>query len=227
MFVSFTFISLGSGSPQEESPKRAETLATLKDKQQQKKKRKLILPLEESESQTEEKEMEVEQEIPLQRTKRKKMIVSPSNLVEAPSHETAVKAAEKDLTAERSESQIEERETEKEHEIPLPRRKRKKMTVSPSDLVEDPSHEAAAKAVDDEYSREIIVFQRAEKRRQQQFFRDEAAAADAIQRDTARRQHIDAHYSLRSSPIVAITSETSNFFHASAVFPCQIFGIET
>ena len=99
------------------------------------------------------------------------------------------------------------------------------MTVSPSDLVEDPIQETTAKAVEQDHSKAIIVFERAEKRQQQQFLRDEAAAADAIQRETARRQHITEHYSLRSSPIVAITSETSNFFQASTVFPCQIFWV--
>ena len=53
------------------------------------------------------------------------------------------------------------------------------MTVSPSDLVEDPTHAAAAKAVEVEHSKEIIVFQRAEKRRQQQLLRDEAPSTDA------------------------------------------------
>ena len=102
------------------------------------------------------------------------------------------------------------------------------MTVSLSDLVEDPTHEEAAKAVEEENSREIIIFQRAKKRRQQQLLRDKAAAADTIQRETARRQHIAEHYSLRSSPIIATTSETSNFFHASTLlFSCQILGIKT
>ncbi|XP_028100835.1 uncharacterized protein LOC114300148 [Camellia sinensis] len=48
-----------------------------------------------------------------------------------------------------------------------------------------------------------------EKRRQQQLLRDEAAATDTIQRETARRQHTVEHYSLRSSPIIATTSETT------------------
>ncbi|GMQ08457.1 hypothetical protein CsSME_00052177 [Camellia sinensis var. sinensis] len=101
-------------------------------------------------------------------------------------------------------------------------------TVSSSDLVKDPTHEVAAKAVEEEHSKEIIIFQRAETRRQQQLLRDEAAAADAIQRETARRQHIAEHYSLCSSPIIATTSETSNFFHASILLlSCQILSIET
>ena len=111
--------------------------------------------------------------------------------------------------------------------MPVQRKKRRKITVSPSEFVEDPIHEAAAKAVEREHSKAIIVFERAEKRRQQQFLKDETAAADAIQRETARRQHIAEHYSLRSSPIVAITPGTSNFFHASTVFPCQILIFET
>ena len=97
------------------------------------------------------------------------------------------------------------------------------MTVSPSDLVEDPIHETAAKAVEQEHSKAIIVFERAAKRQQQQFLRDEATAAEAIQRETARMQHIAEHYSLRNSPIAAITSETSNFFHASTVSPSSNF----
>ena len=102
------------------------------------------------------------------------------------------------------------------------------MTISPSDLVKDPTHEEAAKAVEEENSREIIIFHRAEKRRQQQLLRDKVAAADTIQRETVRRQHIAKHYSLRSSPIIAITSEISNFFHASTLlFSCLILGIKT
>ena len=97
------------------------------------------------------------------------------------------------------------------------------MTVSPSNLVEDPIHEAAAKAVEQEHSKAIIVFERAEKRRQQQFLRDEATAADALQRDAARRQHIAEHYFLRNSSIIANTSETSNFFHVSTVSPLSKF----
>ncbi|GMP34699.1 hypothetical protein CsSME_00007464 [Camellia sinensis var. sinensis] len=109
------------------------------------------------------------------------------------------------------ESQNTEKEIEQEQEIPLQRKKRKKITVSPSDMVEDPTHGAAAKTVEKEHSKEIIVFQRAEKRRQQQLLRDEAVATDITQRELARRQHTAEHYSLHSSPIIATTFENSNF----------------
>ena len=59
---------------------------------------------------------------------------------------------------------MEKEEVEKEKEIPLKRRKKK--TVSPSDLIGDSTHEAAAKVVEEKHSKEIIVFQRSEKRRQ-------------------------------------------------------------
>ena len=62
------------------------------------------------------------------------------------------------------------------------------MTVSPSDLIGDPTHEAAAKAMEEEHSKEIIIFLRSEKRRQQQILRDEADAADALQREVARKK---------------------------------------
>ena len=137
-------------------------------------------------------------ETSVQRKKRKKMTVSPSDFVEDSNSETIANAMEK----------------------------RKKVTTSATDLVEDPIHEAATKAVEQEHSKAIIVFERAEKRRQQQFLRDKVAAVDALQRETAKRQQTAEHYSLRSPPISANTSGASNFFHASAVFPCQIFGIE-
>ncbi|XP_028102243.1 uncharacterized protein LOC114301222 [Camellia sinensis] len=84
------------------------------------------------------------------------------------------------------ETEAEQEETEKEQETPLKRKK--KMTVSLSDFTRDPIHEASAKAVEVEHSKELIVFQRAEKRRQQQMLRDEVAAADALQREVARQQ---------------------------------------
>lgn len=58
---------------------------------------------------------------------------------------------------------VEEEEAEKEQETPLKRKK--KMTVSPSDFVGDSTHEVSAKAVEMEHFKEIIVFQKAEKRR--------------------------------------------------------------
>ncbi|XP_028088135.1 uncharacterized protein LOC114288741 [Camellia sinensis] len=58
------------------------------------------------------------------------------------------RVVEEELTSEGSESQIEEREIEKEQAIQIQRTKRRKMTVSPSELVEDLIHEAAAKAVE-------------------------------------------------------------------------------
>ena len=79
--------------------------------------------------------------------------------------------------------------------------------------------------MEQEHSRAIIVFERAKKRRQHQFLRDEAVTADAIQREAAKRQHIAEHYSLRSSPIAAITFETSNFFQASTVSLLSNFGV--
>ena len=108
------------------------------------------------------------------------------------------------------ETHLEEEETEKEKEIPLKRRK--KMTVSPSDLIGDSTHEAAAKAVEEEHFKEIIVFQRSEKMRQQQVLRNEATAADALQREAVKRQQTAKHYTLRSSPTITTTSETDNFF---------------
>ena len=147
-------------------------------------------------------------------------------MAQDPTHETTTRVVEEELTPEKSESQIEEKEIEKEQARPKQRKKRRKMTVSPSDLVEDPIHEAAAKAVEQEHSKAIIVFERAEKRQQQQFLRDEAAAADALQTYAARRQHIAKHYSLRSSPTATVTSETSNFFKASTIFLVNLVGIE-
>ena len=146
------------------------------------------------------------------------MAASSAESLESPATRTATKAAEKELASKESEYYLEEREVEKEQEMPAPIKKRRKTTVSPSDFVEELIYEAAVKAVEQDHSRAIIDFERAEKRRQQQFLRDEAAAADAIQREAARRQHIVGHYSLRSSPIAAITFETSNFFQA-LVFP--------
>ena len=93
-----------------------------------------------------------------------------------------------------------------------PLKRRRKVTVSPSDLVGDPTHEAVAKAVEEEHSKEIIVFQRSKKRRQQQILKDEAAAADALQREAAMKKHIVEFYALRSSPIITIaTPEAGNF----------------
>ena len=155
------------------------------------------------------------------------MTISSSDLVQDPTQETTARVVAEELTSEESESQIEEREIEKEQGIPIQRKKRGKMTVSPSNLVEDPIHEAAAKAVEQKHSKAIIVFQRAKKRRQQQRLRDEASTAAASQRETTRRQHLAEHYSLRSPPIVATTSETSNLFYVSILFPCQFLGIET
>ena len=115
------------------------------------------------------------------------MAVSTSDTIEPPFPETTTTIMEKEPICEESEFQIEEIGVEKEPVTSLPRSKRKKVTVSATDLVEDPIHEAATKAVEQEHSKEIIVFERAEKRRQQQFFRDEAAAADALQREAATR----------------------------------------
>ena len=215
----------GVGSPQEKSPKRAETLALLK-KKQQKQKRKLILPSVESEFLEEETEVEQEQEVFLQRTKRQKVAVSTSDTIEPPFPETTTTIMEKEPICEESEPQIEERGIEKEPVAPLPRRKRKKVTVPATDLVEDPIHEAAAKAVEQEHSKEIIVFERAEKKRQQQLLRDEAATADALQRETVRKQQTAEHYSLRSSPTSVNTSRTSKFFHTAAVFSLSTFDTE-
>ena len=92
------------------------------------------------------------------------------------------------------------------------------MTASTTALIEDPFHEAAAKAVEQEHSKAIVVFERAEKRRQQQILREKAAAANALQRELARKQRSAGHYSLRSSPISTSASGTSNFFHTSTVF---------
>ena len=131
--------------------------------------------------------------------------------IEDPTHETTVKVVEEELASEESESQIGEKEIEKEQEIPVQRKKRKKTIVSSSDLVEDPIHEATAKAVEQEHSKAIIVFERAEKRRQQQFLRDEPAAAAILQRATVRGQQTARDYILRSSPIIAGTSGASNF----------------
>lgn len=97
------------------------------------------------------------------------------------------------------------------------------MTVSTAVLVEDPIHESVAKIVEQEHPKAIIVFERAEKKRQQQFLRDEAAAADALQREAAQRQQTIEHPPLRSFPISANTSETSNFFRISTVFPLSAF----
>ena len=93
------------------------------------------------------------------------MVAPSSDLVEDPNSETVDKAMEQELTSEELDPQIEEREVEKEPVVSLPRRKRKKVTVPATDLVEDPIHEAAAKAVEQEHSKAIIVFERAEKRR--------------------------------------------------------------
>ncbi|XP_028074388.1 uncharacterized protein LOC114276767 [Camellia sinensis] len=72
-------------------------------------------------------------------------------------------------------------------------------------LLLDPENEAPeVQAVEEE--------ERAEKRWQQQLLRDEASATAAIQRETARRQHIAEHYSHRSPPIVTNTSKTSPIF---------------
>lgn len=87
-----------------------------------------------------------------------------------------------DPDEETPETHLEDEETKKEKEIPLKRRK--KMTVSPCDLIGDSTHEAAAKAVEKEHSKEIIVFQRFEKKRQPQVLRDEVAAADAVTTQT-------------------------------------------
>ncbi|XP_028107650.1 uncharacterized protein LOC114306577 [Camellia sinensis] len=81
--------------------------------------------------------------------------------------------------------------------------------VTPSDFTGDSIHEASAKAMEVEHSKEIIVFQRTKKRRQQQILRNKAAAANAIQRETTRRQQTVEHYTLRSSPTIATTSETT------------------
>ncbi|XP_028075546.1 uncharacterized protein LOC114277800 [Camellia sinensis] len=98
-WVKANYPELFEGSPQEDSPKRAEILTTLKDKQKQKKKRKLILTPEESESQIEEGEIEKEQEVSLQRQKRKHMTVAPSDSIEDPTHETTARVVEKALTS--------------------------------------------------------------------------------------------------------------------------------
>lgn len=164
--------------------------------------------------------------MPLQRTKRQKVAASPSDIIEHPPLEATTAVMGKELTSEESEPQIEEREIEKEPVATLPRRKRRKVTIPATDLVEDPIYEAAAKAVEQEHSKAIIVFERVEKRRQQQIFRDEAAAADALQREAARRQQTAEHYSPRSSPISANTSGTSNFSHTSAVFLLSTFDTE-
>ena len=89
------------------------------------------------------------------------------------------------------------------------------MSASAPILVEDTIHEAAVKAVEQEHSKAMIVFERAEKRRQQQFLRDEAAAAVILQRETARRQQTARHYTLRSSPINADTSGVGNSLYFS------------
>ena len=98
------------------------------------------------------------------------------------------------------------------------------MTVPVTDHVEDSTHKAAAKAVEQEHSKAIVVFERAKKRRQEQ--REEAATADATQGEMVRRQQTAGHYSLRSSPISTSASGTSNFFHTSAVFTLSACGIE-
>ncbi|GMP88219.1 hypothetical protein CsSME_00040284 [Camellia sinensis var. sinensis] len=98
---------------------------------------------------------------------------------------------------------------EEEEEAPL---KRKKKTFSSSELVMDLTYKASVKAVEKEQTKEIIVFQRSEKRRQQQLLRVEAAAADAIQKETARKSKTIEHYALRSSPTITITTtEVGNF----------------
>ena len=129
-----------------------------------------------------EKEIEKEQTLPIQRKRKRKVTVSPSDMVEDSDSETIAKAMEK----------------------------RKKMYVSAPILVEDTIHEAAVKAIEQEHSKAMIVFERAEKRRQQQFLRDEVAAVDILQRETARRQQTARHYTLRSSPIIADTSGAGN-----------------
>ena len=98
---------------------------------------------------------------------------------------------------------------EKEQETPLKRIE--KVTVTPSDFIDDPTHQAAAKAVEKGQSEELVVFQRSKKKRQQQVLRDEAAVADALQRETVMGQQTTEHYALRSSPIITTTtSETGN-----------------
>ena len=76
------------------------------------------------------------------------MTVPSSDLVQDPTHEMIVKVVEEELTSEESEPQVGEKEIEKEQEIPVQRKKRKKTIVSSSDLVEDPIHEVASKAVE-------------------------------------------------------------------------------
>ncbi|XP_028084311.1 flocculation protein FLO11-like [Camellia sinensis] len=165
------------GSPQEESPKRTETLAILKKKQQQKTKRRLVLPPKVPESLEEEREVEPEKEVPLQRTKRQKVAVSSSDAIENPVSEATTIIAEKELISGESEPRSEEGEVGKELVVSLPREKRKKMTVPVTDHVEDSTHKAAAKAVEQEHSKAIVVFERAKKRWQEQMLREEAATA--------------------------------------------------
>lgn len=48
-----------------------------------------------------------------------------------------------------------------------PLKRKKKMTVSPSDFNDDSAHQEATKVVEKEQSKELVVFQRSEKKRQQ------------------------------------------------------------
>lgn len=114
------------------------------------------------------------------------------------------------LDEEVPEVHTEKEEAEKEKEIPLKRKK--KMAVSPSDLTKALTNEIAVKAVEQEHSKEIIVFQIFEKRRQQQILRDEAAIATTLQKETAMRKQTAEHCSFRSSPTITITTtEAGNF----------------
>ncbi|KAF5931547.1 hypothetical protein HYC85_027718 [Camellia sinensis] len=167
--------------------------------------RKMVIDLSQEETTTREVEEEVifkesepqaegvektieEQTMPVQRKKRRKITVSPSEFDIPPSN------FDEDSDSETIAQAI---------------GKRRKMTASTTALIEDPLHEAAAKAVEQEYSKAIVVFERAEKKRQQQILRERAAAADALQRELARRQRIARHYSLRSSPISTSSSGTT------------------
>ncbi|XP_028084014.1 histone H3.v1-like [Camellia sinensis] len=123
---------------QEDSPQKTQALNLLKSKRQQKKMRLLLEPEKEvPEVQAEEEEEEEEEE-------------------ENQGQESPLKRRKR-VTV--SSSNLVQDETT------IQRKQKRKMTVSPSDFVEDPVYEAAAKAVKQEHSKAIIVFERAEKRR--------------------------------------------------------------
>ena len=117
----------------------------------------------------------------MQRTKRQKVAVSTSDAIENPVREVAIIITEKELVFGEPEPHSEEGEIREELVVSLPR----EIAVPVTDHGEDSTHEAAAKAVEQEHSKAIVVFERAKKRRQEQMPREEAATADATQRDMA------------------------------------------